>query len=212
MPHLQPGNAQRGMIMSTNILDDKRAIFVNEDGEVVDQQAYLDYLGITPGFQITRETLDWYLKRRAAKVAMVATVDAQFKKALNAAKSDLASFEFIFAKDAEQVAREMLTDEGKLSVVTPWGTIKTRKVPGGLVVDNEDQIQTHIRFLSDKDKEKFGVKPTVFTRNLELLKKECKDPIVDKDGNIIDYKTLVPGIKWKPESTSFSITYAKKED
>lgn len=175
--------------------------FVNSDtGEVLDKDSVFQYYGREPGFAITDlESLKWYARKKMLLEKELEVVMGQYQREIKALQSDLNQLEFLFGAQAEHYAFENLP-EGKKTLHTPYGSFKFRAMQPSWSIGNEEQLQTWLNFLKDKEKEHYGVKPKTWTRDLDKLKGYAE--LQRKEGNL----DAVPGLKWTPAHESFSIS------
>lgn len=209
-----------------------------ETGEVLDKTRYMLSLGLEPTFVIdTAEKMKWYMRERKKLVAVADETKATYKKEVDRAQHELDNFDKRFFEDAKRIAALISKEEGKKTVPTPYGAWKfVEHTHGSWQVENEDEIQTFVRFLPDKpdpenklapDKESWGVRPAKFTRDLEKIKVYCEtirktEEMADnyrEKGLPVPAEVLsvlakfklagIPsGLKFKPPGTTVSISYA----
>ncbi len=155
-----------------------------ETGEVLDKAAYYIRYGVDPRFVIdTPEKMHWYLKERKKLESIVETTKEMYRLAVKHAEAELKEFKFHFHEDAQRVADKMSLEEGKQTVMTPYGKwVFANETKGKWQIESEDELQTWLRFLPERlekpevngvtlpTKELVGAKPSIYTRQLPVIK------------------------------------------
>lgn len=122
----------------------------------------------------TSDDADWYFKMKVIYRAEANAVKEQYDKLLKSINANINSLDFLFEKQVEDYGWRAYEQDGKKTRVLPHGTIRIKNYANdSYAVADENGLQAWAEKLSPESKDKFGIYPKTWTRNLDVIKEAC---------------------------------------